>query len=201
MSKSFCTLVDHTGLHLFESPFDGVNWLQFTIHIVLTTPQLVIYYTHGRCHTHHPGHHCHSRGMVWWTLGTHQRGTHCISWTWSRHQRDSQVHAVDHCHQSHGHQSRPKRQYGIRCRCQYRCQYRWCQYASTVGFVSRTRVFRRHRLRSERACRLCPEGSKRWCCNRSRSPAHASSQSPPTCSPTAPDWLWLWCSSFPLPAW
>ena len=44
IEKLFWTLVESRLLHLFDVPFVGVNSCDFTMIIVLTTPQLVIYY-------------------------------------------------------------------------------------------------------------------------------------------------------------
>ena len=69
--------------------------------IVLTTPQLVIYYTHGRCHTHHYSLNSNSRRMVWGTLGITERSTFSLSYCTVR-----SVQRTHDGYQSHGHQPR-----------------------------------------------------------------------------------------------
>ena len=69
--------------------------------IVLTTPQLVIYYTHGRDNTHHYSQHSNSRRMVWGTMGTTERSTFSLSYCTVR-----SIQRTHDGYQSHGHQPR-----------------------------------------------------------------------------------------------
>ena len=107
IAKDFWTLCILACCCLYFNPFS-------TMIIVLTTPQLVIYYTHGRHNTHHHSLNSNSRRMVWGTLGINERSTFSLS--------SSTVRSIQSTHdgyQSHGHQPRATHSKG--------------DWASTVG--------------------------------------------------------------------
>ena len=83
----------------FSNLYTFCSHLFTTMIIVLTTPQLVIYYTHGRHNTHHYSQHSNSRRMVWGTVGITERSTFSLSYCWVR-----SVQRTHDGHQSHGHQ-------------------------------------------------------------------------------------------------